>query len=233
MIRIRKSAERGIYDHGWLKTAHTFSFADYYDPEFMGFRSLRVINEDVVMPNHGFGKHPHRNMEIITYVMKGALTHGDSMGHTAPIRPGEIQYMSAGKGVFHSEANNSPTEAVHLLQIWIEPSMNGGEPRYEQREISDKTLDGQFALLVSGDANEDAIQIKQDAKIYALKISAEKSAKYELEATRHAWVQVAGGEIELNGQLLQAGDGAAISQESLLEFRGIGKASELLLFDLA
>src|SRR5262245_44819774 len=147
MIRIRKAEERGNFDHGWLKTAHTFSFADYYDPEFMGFRALRVINDDVVAPGRGFGKHPHRDMEIITYVLDGTLTHADSMGHTSPINAGEVQYMSAGKGVFHSEANTSPDKAVHLLQIWIEPNVVRAEPRYEQRAIAQEAKAGQLALI--------------------------------------------------------------------------------------
>ena len=232
MIRVRKSEERGTYDHGWLKTAHTFSFADYYDPEFMGFRSLRVINEDVVLPDHGFGKHPHRNMEIITYVLRGALTHSDSMGHSAPIIPGEIQYMSAGKGIFHGEANTSHDEPVHLLQIWIEPSETGGEPRYEQRAIPLEKKQNRLALLVTGEKSEEAIQIKQDAKLFASILLAGKELEYSLKQDRFAWIQVARGDLSVNGTLLKAGDGAAISAETALKIAGVSD-SEFLLFDLA
>lgn len=233
MITVRKANDRGIVDHGWLKTAHTFSFASYYDPEHMGFRSLRVINDDVIAANNGFGKHPHRDMEIVTYVLRGTLTHGDSMGHSAPINAGDVQYMSAGKGVIHSEANTSPDQEVHLLQIWIEPNVKRAEPRYEQRHFTREEKLGKLALIASGDETAAAIAIRQDVRLLAAILRPDDETVYGLSEGRHAWVQVARGEVLVNGHLLREGDGAAISGEERLVFQGHSEESELLLFDLA
>lgn len=232
MVRIRKSDDRGIYDHGWLKTAHTFSFADYYEPEFMGFRALRVINDDVIDAGRGFGKHPHRDMEILTYILDGELTHGDSMGHTAPISAGEVQYMSAGRGVLHSEANTS-TKPVHLLQIWIEPNILRAEPRYEQRRIPDADKAGKLALIASGETGTPAIHIRADAMMLAGVFREGESATHELAAGRSAWVHVARGSVSLNGTALSGGDGAAVSGEAALLISGVGGGGEVLVFDLA
>ncbi len=233
MFTVRKANDRGIVDHGWLKSAHTFSFASYYDPEHMGFRSLRVINDDVIAANNGFGKHPHRDMEIITYVLRGTITHGDSMGHREPIRAGDVQYMSAGQGVIHSEANESPDEEVHLLQIWIEPNERRTPPKYEQRNVPLAEKDGKFALIASGDKSDGGFQIRQDAKLLAAVLDTGKTVEYPLQKTRHAWIQVARGEATVNGVKLEAGDGAAVSGEEFLRFEGGAKQAEVLLFDLA
>jgi hypothetical protein len=232
MIEIRPAAERGHFDHGWLNTWHTFSFADYYDPNFVSFRSLRVINDDRVAGGGGFPTHPHRDMEIVTYVLEGALEHKDSMGTGSVIRPGDVQRMSAGTGVTHSEFNASPTEAVHLLQIWMLPERKGITPSYEQKNYPAAERRGKLRLVASPDGRAGSLKIHQDNKLYAGLFDKGESAKYELKAGRYAWLQVARGSVELNGIKLQAGDGAAAAEEPVLELAGVDDA-EVLLFDLA
>jgi redox-sensitive bicupin YhaK (pirin superfamily) len=230
-IALRRAAERGHADHGWLDTWHTFSFSDYYDPRFMGFRALRVINEDFVAPGRGFPTHAHRDMEIITYVLEGALEHRDSLGTGSVIRPGEVQRMSAGTGVRHSEANPSADAAVHLLQIWIEPAKQGIEPSYEQKTFADADKRGRLRLVASPDAVEGSVTIHQDARVYATMLGRGEEVVHPLAPGRHAWVHVARGALTLNGQHLTAGDGAAASKESVLTLVGEQDA-EALLFDL-
>jgi hypothetical protein len=230
MIRIRKAEERGHFDHGWLDTYHTFSFADYYDPQFMGFRSLRVINEDKVKPGRGFGTHSHRDMEIVTYVLEGALEHRDSMGTGSVIRPGEVQRMSAGTGVLHSEINPSADQAVHLLQIWILPERRSLRPEYEQKTFPAAERQGKLRLVASHDGKDGSLTIHQDAKLFAATLTDGQSINYDLPAGRYAWLQLARGEVEVNGQKLHAGDGAAIEDERTLTLRG--RDAEVLLFDL-
>jgi len=229
MIQVRRSAERGHANHGWLDTHHSFSFDTYYDPRFMGFRALRVINEDRVAPAQGFGTHPHRDMEIITYILQGALEHKDSMGTGSIIRPGEIQRMSAGTGVTHSEFNPSKTEPVHLLQIWILPEAQGIKPSYEQKEFSRDQLKGKLRLIAAGNPENGAVKIHQDVKLYAGVLNG-GDLRHELAPGRHAWVQVARGNLDANGHTLVAGDGASVSQERALDLKGEG---EVLVFDLA
>ena len=234
MITVRPAQERGHFNHGWLDTYHTFSFAAYHDPSFMGFGPLRVINEDRVQPGQGFGPHPHRDMEIITYILEGALEHRDSMGNGAVIRPGEVQRMSAGTGVTHSEHNPSPAEAVHLLQIWILPEARGLEPGYEQKKFDAQGRRGRLQLLASREASAGSVKIHQDAALYAAALGPGEKVKHKLGDGRHAWVQVARGAATLNGVELKACDGAAASDEPQLEIAGAGKeAGEILLFDLA
>ena len=228
MIQIRKADNRGHFDHGWLDTYHTFSFADYYDPEFMGFRALRVINEDRVQPGRGFGTHSHRDMEIVTYVLEGELQHRDSMGTGSIIRPGEVQRMSAGTGVLHSEVNPSRDRSVHLLQIWLLPDRRGLKPEYEQKTFPAEERADRLRLVASHDGSDGSLTIHQDAKILAGTIR--DSVQYELQPGRYAWLQVARGSLDLNGQTLNAGDGAAIENEPTLTLRG--KDAEVLLFDL-
>jgi quercetin 2,3-dioxygenase len=229
MIQQRPGDERGHTQLGWLDSRHTFSFDQYYDPEHMEFRQLRVINEDRVAPGKGFGTHPHRDMEILTYVLEGALQHRDSMGTGATIRPGEVQRMTAGKGVTHSEFNASETAPVHLLQIWLLPERRGLDPSYEQRAFTDDELRHGFLPLAGRGA---PITIHQDVQLNAAKLERGERAAYHLAPGRHAWVQVARGTIRLNGQEMRAGDGAAITQEEHLE--AVADApSEILLFDLA
>jgi redox-sensitive bicupin YhaK (pirin superfamily) len=228
MIDIRHRNERGHFDHGWLNTYHTFSFDRYYDPQQMGFRALRVINEDRVAPGKGFPTHPHRDMEIITYILEGALEHKDSMGTGSIIRPGEIQRMSAGTGVTHSEFNPSKTEPVHLLQIWILPEARGIEPSYEQKQFDHEDLRGKLRLIAARDSAEGAVKIHQDVRLFAT-LLAGKPVQHNLKQGRFAWVQAARGSIEINGIPLEAGDGAAVSEVELLELSGNGEA---LLFDL-
>jgi redox-sensitive bicupin YhaK (pirin superfamily) len=230
MITVRKAEERGHFDHGWLNTYHTFSFADYYDPKNMGFRSLRVINDDVVQPGYGFGTHPHRDMEIITYVLEGRLAHKDSMGNGSFITPGEVQRMSAGTGVRHSEANPSDVEPVHLLQIWIVPEREGITPSYEQKRFDREELSGKLRLVASPDADEGSVLIHQDVKLYTSLLDEGEDVTHTFARNRHGWVHVARGEAEVNGIPLKAGDGAAISNESAVTVRG--KGAEILLFDL-
>ncbi len=234
MITLRPSEARGHFDHGWLNTYHTFSFADYYDPENMGFRSLRVINEDFVAPGNGFGTHPHRDMEIITYVLEGALAHKDSMGNGSAIRPHEVQRMSAGTGVLHSEFNHSRAEQVHLLQIWILPERRGIEPSYEQKTYPRDEKLNKLRLVASRDGDEGSVRIHQDAKLYASILEPGKTLTYEPATGRHAWLQAIDGVITVNGKTLKAGDGAAVSDESKLEILSTGEyEAEFLLFDLA
>jgi redox-sensitive bicupin YhaK (pirin superfamily) len=232
MINIRKSEDRGHFDLGWLDTYHTFSFDRYHDPSFMGFRSLRVINEDRVLPGKGFPTHGHSDMEIITYVLEGALEHKDSMGTGSVIRPGDVQKMSAGSGVRHSEYNGSKTEVVHLLQIWIIPDKMGIKPDYQQKRFEDKEKRGRLRLIVSPDGDEGSVTISQDARVYATLLAPSQQVVHDLEPHRQAWIQVARGAIELNGRHLSHGDGAAISDESKLTITG-REAAEILLFDLA
>jgi len=232
MIIIRKSEERGHFNHGWLNTYHTFSFDQYYDPRFMGFRSLRVINEDFVAAARGFPTHGHRDMEIITYVLEGELAHKDSMGNGSIIRPGEVQRMSAGTGVRHSEANPSKEKSVHLLQIWILPSEEGIEPSYEQKNFTDDEKLGRLRLVASPDGSDGSVTIHQDARIFASLLDDSQQVTHQLEPDRHAWVQVARGRVEVNGKPLNQGDGAAASEERALTIIGLEPA-EVLLFDLA
>jgi len=228
MIQIRPRNERGHFDHGWLNTYHTFSFDQYYDPRHMGFRALRVINEDRVAPAKGFGTHPHRDMEIITYILEGALEHKDSMGTGSIIRPGEVQRMSAGTGVTHSEFNPSRTQPVHLLQIWILPEAKGIEPSYEQKQFAIEGMRGKLQLIASRNPEAGAVKIHQDVDLFAAILDGQR-VTHTLRAGRYAWLQVARGSIELNGTKLNAGDGAAISEVSNLEISGSGEA---LVFDL-
>jgi len=232
MIVRRPSKERGHFDHGWLDTYHSFSFASYYDPAHMGFRGLRVINEDRVAPARGFGSHPHRDMEIITYVLSGALEHRDSMGNHGLIRPDEVQRMSAGTGVVHSEANPSRTEPVHLLQIWIEPSKDGIPPSYEQKTFPAADKRGRLRLVAAPDGAEGAVTIHTDAKLYATLLDPGRTVEHTLAPGRHAWVHVVSGSIEVNGVALETGDGAAITGERALAIK-TAEPSEVLLFDLA
>ncbi|HEY3860777.1 MAG TPA: pirin family protein [Verrucomicrobiae bacterium] len=230
MMKIRKANERGHAEHGWLDSWHTFSFADYYDPEWMGFRSLRVINDDLVMPGMGFGTHPHRDMEIITYVLSGALEHKDSMGNGRVIRPGEVQYMAAGSGVRHSEFNPSKDEAVHLLQIWIQPDAMGVTPRYAEKSMTDAPA-GVPRLVASKTGRDGSIAIHQDADLWLAKFKSGDRAALPLARGRHAWVHVAEGELTLNGKKLAGGAAAAISEEGALELSA-SKPSQVLIFDL-
>lgn len=232
MITIRPSKQRGGGDYGWLNTRHTFSFDQYYDPKWMGFRSLRVINEDFVAPGQGFPMHPHRDMEIITYVLEGALQHNDSMGNGSIIRPGDGQRMSAGSGVRHSEANSSKTDSVHLLQIWIMPEKRGIEPSYEQKSFPVEEKQGKLRLIASPDAKDGSVKINQDAKLFVTLLEPGQEVQHDLAKDRHAWIQVAKGAIELNGKKLNQGDGAAVSDETKLTLKGTTNA-EILLFDLA
>jgi redox-sensitive bicupin YhaK (pirin superfamily) len=232
MITIRRSDERGGGDYGWLKTRHTFSFSDYEDSKWMGFRSLRVINEDWVAPKGGFPTHPHRDMEIITYVLSGKLEHKDSLGTGSVILPGDGQRMTAGRGIRHSEANASSTEAVHLLQIWILPDKHGHEPGYEQKAFPEAEKRGKFRLIASNDGAEGSVKINQDARLFATLLAPGEELTQPLGAKRYGWLQVAKGEIELNGQKLRQGDGAAISEEKKLTIKATQEA-EVLLFDLA
>lgn len=230
-ITLRRASERGHADYGWLDTWHTFSFADYHDPRFVGFRVLRVINEDFVAPGRGFPTHAHRDMEIITYVLEGALQHRDSLGTGSVIRPGEVQRMSAGTGVRHSEANPSADEPVHLLQIWIEPARAGLEPGYEQKTFADADKRGRLRLVASPDGADGSVTIHQDARVYATLLGADEQVVHTLTPGRHAWLHLARGTLTLNGQTLGPGDGAAVSRESALTLVG-EKDAEALLFDL-
>jgi redox-sensitive bicupin YhaK (pirin superfamily) len=230
MINVRKAEQRGHFDHGWLNTYHTFSFADYFDQNFMGFRALRVINEDRVAAGQGFGTHGHRDMEIVSYVLEGALAHQDNMGGGGVIRPGEVQRMSAGSGVLHSEMNGSKTEPVHFLQIWIVPDRKGILPSYEEKRIDDEGRRGALRLVAAPDAQNGAVKLNQDVRIYSTLLDDGASVTHEFMPGRHGWVQVARGEIDLNGEKLSAGDGAAISDEASVTISG--KGAEALLFDL-
>ena len=232
MITIRPSKQRGGGDHGWLNTRHSFSFDTYYDPRFMGFRSLRVINEDVVQPGHGFPMHPHRDMEIITYVLEGALEHQDSLGTGSVIRPGDGQRMSAGKGIRHSEKNPSLSDPAHLLQIWILPERPGLEPSYEQKAFPEEEKRGKLRLIAAPGGEDDSVTIHQDAKLYVSLLEPAEEVSHQLGKGRHAWLQVAKGTVDLDGNSLTQGDGAAISNEQKLSVKGL-ESAEILLFDLA
>ena len=232
MIQRRPADERGHFDHGWLETRHTFSFGEYRDPAHMGFRSLRVINDDVVQPGRGFGKHPHRDMEIVTYVLDGALEHEDSLGNGSVLRHGDVQRMSAGRGVLHSEFNPSASEAVRLLQIWLLPERAGIDPGYEERHFPVEQKRGRLQLLVSPEGEDGSLRIHQDARVYSTILGAGESLEHPLAGGRHAWVQVARGALALNGVELAEGDGAAVSEEAALRLEGREEA-EVLVFDLA
>jgi len=232
MIVRRPAGERGHADHGWLDSRHTFSFADYHDPSHMGFRDLRVINEDRVQPGRGFGTHGHRDMEIISYVLDGALGHRDSMGTGSTMTPGDVQRMSAGTGVRHSEMNASTSEPVHFLQIWIIPERQGITPGYEQKRFENAEKQGQLRLIASRDGRDGSITIHQDVDLYASVLNAGDHVGLSLRPGRHAWIQVARGAVIVNGQPLEQGDGAAVSDETALEISATD-ASEILAFDLA
>ena len=232
MITRRPSQDRGHANHGWLDSYHTFSFADYYDPKHMGFRHLRVINEDRVQPEGGFGIHSHHDMEIITYVLEGSLEHRDSMGNQSIIVPGDVQRMSAGIGVTHSEYNPSHTEPVHLLQIWILPEKKGLPPSYQQRAFQTEEKRGALRLIGSRGGRDGSIAVHQDVDLFTTLLEPGERVAHRLQTHRHAWLQVVGGAVALNGTLLFAGDGAAVSDEDRLEITA-SKSSEVLLFDLA
>ncbi len=232
MIKIRRSDERGHANHGWLDTRYTFSFSDYHDPAFMGFRDLRVINEDHIEPDQGFPKHGHRDMEIITYVISGELSHRDSMGNGETIRPNDVQRMTAGTGVLHSEFS-SPTDKTHLLQIWILPETHRLEPGYEQRRFAPEEKQGGLRLVASRGGSDGSVHINQDVKLYASILSAGDTVSHTLAEGRHAWIQLISGSIEVNGETLNPGDGAAISEETSLAITATSNNSEFLLFDLA
>lgn len=232
MISVRKADERGTSRISWLDSRHTFSFSDYHDPRHMGFGPLRVINDDRVAPAGGFGTHGHRDMEIITYVLDGALAHSDSLGTGSVIRPGDVQKMSAGSGIRHSEFNHSKTEPVHFLQIWIVPDRDGIAPGYQQLSFSRESKLGKLLLVASDEKRDDIIHIQQDAKMYVTVLeSAEQRVTHALAPGRHAWVHVATGNVVVNGHALQAGDGAAVTDESKVEISG-SPSGEVLLFDL-
>jgi redox-sensitive bicupin YhaK (pirin superfamily) len=232
MITIRPANERGGGNHGWLNTKHTFSFADFWDPKWMGFRSLRVINEDRVAPNTGFPTHPHRDMEIITYVLAGKLEHKDSLGTGSVILPGDGQRMSAGSGIRHSEFNPSPNESVHFLQIWIHPEKAAIPPSYEQKSFPEAEKRGKLRTIASQDGKDGSVKINQDASLYVSLLKPAEEVNHEFAAGRFGWLQVARGAVELNGKKLIQGDGAAISDEKTLTIKG-AEDSEVLLFDLA
>jgi len=232
MIRIRKAGERGHADHGWLNTYHTFSFADYQDPAHMGFRSLRVINEDRVAAGMGFGTHGHRDMEIISYVLEGALAHRDSMGNGSILRPGEFQRMSAGTGVRHSEFNPSETEPAHFYQIWLLPRVKGITPGYEQKLFPEEDKRNQLRLVASPDGANGSLTIHQDARIYLATLSPGQHVSHEMQAGRHAWLQVVRGRANVNGTLVETSDGLAVSEERDLTVVA-EQAAEIMLFDLA
>lgn len=230
MIFIRKSSDRGLTKMAWLTSYHTFSFANYYDPDFMGFSHLRVINEDYIQPAQGFGFHPHEDMEIITYVVAGELAHKDSMGNGSIIKPGEIQRMSAGTGVRHSEFNASQTDPLHLLQIWLLPNKTGLEPSYEQKIIP--KINNKLILIGSNKPDANAVTIHQSVNLYVAYLTEKNSIQHHLESSHTAWLQLIKGQIDLNGELLSPGDGAAIFQEDTIDIRSVTEV-ELLLFDMA
>lgn len=232
MLQLRKSQDRGIANHGWLKSKHTFSFADYYDPKNMGFRSLRVINEDRIDAGTGFGAHPHRDMEIISYVVKGALQHEDSMGTKAIIKPGEVQRMSAGTGVVHSENNALSNEETHFFQIWITPKTRGGEPGYGQKSFEDDLNSKKLVLVLSPEGRDGSISIKQDADMYISRLKANDELEFKVRETRGVWVQVVSGQLTINGKTLATGD--ALSFDTAENLKAVAtENSEIILFDLA
>ena len=232
MLQVRKSNERGYADHGWLKSFHTFSFADYHDPEHMGFGSLRVINEDRILPGSGFGTHGHRDMEIISYVLEGALAHEDNMGNGSTMVPGDVQRMSAGKGVLHSEYNHSKDGVTHFLQIWIEPDVTGIRPSYEQKHFDAASKRGRLRLIASSDAREGSVLIHQDASVYAALLDGAERIEHKLALARKTYVHVARGKLTVNGQPLQAGDALKASGVAEMVFEK-GEQAEVILFDLA
>ena len=232
MITLRQSKERGHFDHGWLNTFHTFSFDQYYDPRYMGFRTLRVINEDFVAAGRGFPMHAHRDMEIITYILEGALQHEDSMGNGSIIRPGDVQRMTAGTGVRHSEKNALSEDRVHLLQIWILPDTVGLEPGYEQKAFTEDERRGQLRLIASNDGRDGSVTVRQDVSLFASILDAGESVKYDMDQTRYGWIQVARGAVNVNGQRAGQGDGAIAIGESSLGVVA-EEPAEFLLFDLA
>ncbi len=231
MITVRKSDRRGHFNHGWLNTYHTFSFSRYFDPRHMNFHSLRVMNEDWIAPGQGFGTHDHEDMEIVTYVLEGALAHRDSLGSGDVLRPGELQRMTAGKGISHSEFNASATEPVHLYQIWLLPERNGLEPSYEQKAFPRDERQNRLRLVASPDGRDGSLTIRQDARLFLGSLEQDRDVTHALTAGRHAWIQVLDGEVSVNGIPLAAGDGAAVSDESALAVRA-DRPSEVLLFDL-
>lgn len=233
MIKVRPANERGAADFGWLDSHHTFSFGNYYDPKYMGFASLRVINEDKVTPSAGFGTHGHRDMEIITYVLDGSLEHKDSIGTGSVIRPGDVQRMSAGTGIRHSEFNASDTNPVHFLQIWITPEAEGIDPGYEQIAIAPEDKRRQLRLVGSRDGRDGSVTIHQDVSLYATSLGEGDAVEHALAPGRVAWVQVARGAVNLNGHTLTAGDGAAVSDLDTLSLTGVANEAEVLLFDMA
>lgn len=233
MITVRPGSDRGNAYFGWLDSRHTFSFGNYYDPNHMGFGSLRVINEDKVTPSKGFGTHGHRDMEIISYVLDGALAHKDSIGNGSVMRPGDVQRMSAGTGIMHSEFNDSDADPVHFLQIWVLPERSGLEPGYEQTYFAPEDKQGRLRLIGSRDGREGSVTIHQDLNLYATNLNPEDAVMHTLAANRVAWVHVAKGAVTLNGHDLTAGDGAAIADETALTLTGVGEDTEVLLFDMA
>jgi len=233
MLTFRKSNERGHAQHGWLDSYHTFSFADYYDPAHMGFRNLRVINEDRVAPGRGFGAHAHRDMEIISYVLSGSLAHKDSMGHKEMLGPNEVQRMSAGTGVVHSEFNGSKTEPVHFLQIWIEPASTGTPSSYEQFKFDPAEKQGRLRLMASPTGGDGVARINQDAKVYVSSVEKGRKLAHMLETGRHAWLHVISGGVVVNGAELRTGDAVAASEEDKLVIVGTDEMSEIMLFDLS
>ena len=232
MLTIRQSNQRGHFNHGWLNTYHTFSFDQYYDPRYMGFRSLRVINEDFVASGRGFPKHGHRDMEIITYILEGALKHEDSMGNGSVIQPGDVQRMTAGTGVRHSEFNGSADEPVHLLQIWIIPNADNLPPSYEQKAFTVDERQNQLRLIASSDGRDGSVTVNQDVSLFASILEAGKSVEHPIDSKRYGWLQVARGAVDVNGEQANQGDGVVIVAESSLTITA-SKPSEVLLFDLA
>ena len=232
VFTLRASEERGKADHGWLKARHSFSFAEYVDRAHHHFRSLRVINEDRIAGGTGFGDHGHQDMEILTYVISGRLAHRDSMGNGSEIGPGEVQYMSAGSGVTHSEQNPSPTESIHMLQIWIMPLVKGAPPRYDQRKFSSEMKQNRLCLVASGNGDDGALGIRQDAKIYASILGKGKSIEHTIGVDRGVWIQLISGELEVEGRSMNSGDGAKLEGFESFKIRGVGALSEFLVFDL-
>ncbi len=232
MLNIRKSQDRGYADHGWLKSFHSFSFAGYYDPEHMGWGNLRVINEDRIAPGTGFGTHGHRDMEIISYVLSGELAHKDSMGNGKAIPPGDVQRMSAGRGVMHSEYNHAPQDTTHFLQIWIEPNVRGIPSSYEQKSFAEAEKRGSLRLVASPDAAQGSVKLHADARLYAGLFNGEESARLPLDPARKAYVHLVRGELEVNGQRLSGGDAALLADEDRIELKA-GRDAEVLVFDLA
>jgi redox-sensitive bicupin YhaK (pirin superfamily) len=231
MLTLRKASDRGAANHGWLKSFHTFSFANYRNPKEQGFSDLLVINDDRVAAGKGFGQHPHRDMEIFSYVLEGALEHKDTLGTGSVIRPGDVQLMSAGSGVAHSEYNHSTTRPVHFLQIWIVPDISGAKPRYQQEHFSTQKKRGRLQLIISPDGEKGSLKVRQDARVYAALIDGKESAALELATNRYAYVHVARGSVELNGVPLQEGDGVRVRDEQVLTLSN-GVDAEVLIFDL-